>query len=180
MNEIEAMKADYDALNRGADKGQMSRGFTDFSMRATDLWVIGKNSGGKRGIIPATFPFEDATLSLEFWLVRGGARTRFQCWLMDKLAGATHVALFREMYPDGKCESQCDAGDAVEAGAGLTMSSTAVKTPPQKEAAPVKEVGVLALHSDHRRKSRKRKRSPTCSIRLTASVISRDLRPRVC
>ncbi len=156
MNEIEATVADYEALNRGADKGQFSHGFTDFTMRAMNLWFAGKDSHGKRGIVPATFSLEEPTLSLEFWLVRPSGRKRFQCWLMNKLARAAHVALFLKLYPGG----QSDPADSVEAGAGLTMASTGEEALPQKESAPEKQAVASVVWTTRKKKNAKnRKRS---------------------
>ncbi len=159
MKEIETTEADYEALNRGADKGQFSHGFTDFTMRAMNLWFAGKNSQGKRGIVPATFPEDGDTLALEFWLVRPSGRKRFQCWLMNKLARAAHVALFLELYPDGQIDFQSDSDEALEAGAGLTMASECEPLP-QKESAPEKHVVVsVVLTTREKKKAKKKKRS---------------------
>jgi hypothetical protein len=161
MKEVETAQADYRDLNRGAEDGALSLGFTDFTMRAMNLWFAGKDSHGKRGIVPATFSLEEPTLSLEFWLVRPSGRKRFQCWLMNKLARAAHVALFLELYPDGKCDIQSDSGDSVEAGAGLTMASPCKEVLSRKEAeSPEKEV-VISVASTicKKKKAKKKKRS---------------------
>jgi hypothetical protein len=160
MNEIETAQADYRDLNRGAEDGALSLGFTDFTMRAMNLWFAGKDSQGKRGIVPATFSLEEPTLSLEFWLVRPSGRKRFQCWLMNKLARAAHVALFLELYPDGQIDFPSDSGDAVEAGAGLTMASTGEEALPQKESAPEKQaVASVVLTTRKKKNAKNRKRS---------------------
>jgi len=160
MNEIETTETDYRHLNRGSEDGALSLGFTDFAMRVMDLWVAGKDSRGKRGIVPATFSLEEPTLSLEFWLVRPSGRKRFQCWLMNKLARAAHVALFLELYPDGQIDFPSDSGDAVEAGAGLTMASTGEEALPQKESAPEKQaVASVVLTTRKKKNAKNRKRS---------------------
>jgi hypothetical protein len=159
MNEIETTETDYRHLNRGSEDGALSLGFTDFTMRAMNLWFAGKDSQGKRGIVPATFSLEEPTLSLEFWLVRPSGRKRFQCWLMNKLARAAHVALFLELYPDGQIDFPSDSGDAVEAGAGLTMASTSEEALPQKEAAArEEEVVVSAVPTTRKKKKAKKKK----------------------
>jgi hypothetical protein len=160
MKEIEPTEADYRALNRGSEDGALSLGFTDFTMRAMNLWFAGKDSQGKRGIVPATFSLEEPTLSLEFWLVRPSGRKRFQCWLMNKLARAAHVALFLELYPDGQCDSQSDSGDSVEAGAGLTMASPCKEVLSRKEAeSPEKEMIVSPAPMSRKKKKAKKKKA---------------------
>lgn len=160
MKEIETTETDYRHLNRGSEDGALSLGFTDFTMRAMDLWVAGKDSQGKRGIVPATFPLEEPTLSLDFWLVRPDGRKKFQCWLMNKLARAAHVALFLKLYPGGQSDSQSDPADSVEAGAGLTMASTGEEALPQKESAPEKQaVASVVLTTRKKKKPKKNKRS---------------------
>jgi hypothetical protein len=161
MKEIETTETDYRNLNHGSEDGALSLGFTDFTMRAMDLWFSGKNSGGKRGIVPATSPKEDDNLALEFWLVRPSGRKRFQCWLMNKLARAAHVALFRELYLNGQRDSQRDSDDSVEAGAGLTMASNSEETALQKEATESAQIVVAlpVLKIRKRKKAKKKKRS---------------------
>ena len=71
MKEVEATEADYIELNRGSEDGQFSHGFTDFSMRTTDLWFKGKATEGKGGIFPeARLLEEPSPTALHFWVVK--------------------------------------------------------------------------------------------------------------
>jgi hypothetical protein len=79
---------------------------------------------------------------------------------MNKLARAAHVALFLELYPDGQIDFPSDSGDAVEAGAGLTMASTGEEALPQKESAPEKQaVASVVLTTRKKKNAKNRKRS---------------------
>ncbi len=98
MNERNALEKDYLQLHEGHDCDAESIEYRNFYSRIGLLWVEGKESHGKRGIVPANpsscvMPYID----LDFFVIREESKVRYRCGAMHPSLGAIHSDWFRSM-----------------------------------------------------------------------------------
>jgi hypothetical protein len=126
MNTILATDADYLKLNQGCDAEPMSAEYREFHSRIGMMWFEGKETVGKRGIVPGEpFPNTLPHLSLEFVLISGAMNLRFDCGLMVGPASEAHAGFFNTLYGT----SSSGTAGAQQNGRWKEMKLDSPKTP---------------------------------------------------
>lgn len=102
MNPINATAGDMKRLNAGSDFPDFLDDFRKFLIRTWELWKLGKDSKGQRGIIPIK-PYPDMYVKdfLKFALVDGVSQKVFDCGHVNidyPRAAEAHLIFFFILY----------------------------------------------------------------------------------